>query len=361
MRTQKKICLFSLWTFAVLLMVNFQSCLSFADEASKQKLYALQQKAKATLLTKLRKGEDDWVDIQVVAPVDYTNLISKDFIKNDVEEILQAYDPDISVKRSPYKVKGVSLDMLRLAVANTKADILVATVFLPTNVDVYIYDKRNPFQIYAQSEAFVEGNQEDLDVKMAQHYTKIAFRRALFRYISDQPYDLPRDGSPPVLQSPIPRLIASYQTVEMINREANSNFYASFNWGAALSNGTSGKFWNSSLISLELGANITGKLYVEGAAEISAYNLAVGSVKYLFSDRDEAFRFMFGIGGGMLSNRHTFDWDQSNDIQGKKYYVVPSFSVMFPISDVYLKLESRAFINADSQIYTFMPGLHIWF
>jgi hypothetical protein len=361
MQTQKNISFFSLFVPFFLALVAFQSWVSHAEESQREKVYALQQRAKANLLTKLRKGEDDWVDIQVVTPVDYTNLISKDFVKNIVEEVFQAYDPDISVRRNAYKLKGVSLDMLRLAVANTKADVLVSTVFLPTNVDVYIYDKRNPFQIYAQSEAYVEGNQEDLDVKMAEHYTRIAFRRALFRYISDQTYDLPRDGSPPVLQSPIPRVIASYQTVEMINRDANSNFYASFNWGAALSNGTSGKFWNSSLISLELGANVLGKLYVEGAAEISAYNLAVGSLKYLFTDRDEAFRFMFGIGGAVLSNRHTFDWDQSNDIQGRKFYVVPSFSVMFPISDVYLKLESRAFINSNSQIYTFMPGLHIWF
>ncbi|NBX76182.1 MAG: hypothetical protein EBQ92_06475 [Proteobacteria bacterium] len=361
MRTPKNTNFFSRFLASGLALLAFQSGLSSADEASREKLYALQQRAKATLLTKLRKGEDDWVDIKVVTPVDYTNLISKDFVKNTVEEILQAYDSDISVSRSPYKLKGISLDMLRLAVADTKADVLVSTVFLPSNVDVYIYDKRSPFQIYAHSEAFVEGNQEDLDVKMAEHYTRIAFRRALFRYISDQTYDLPRDGSPPVLQSPIPRVIASYQTVEMINREANSNFYASFNWGAALSNGTSGKFWNSSLVSLELGANVAGKFYVEGAAEISAYNLAVGSVKYLFSDRDEAFRFMFGVGGAVLSTRHTFDWDQSNDIQGRKFYVVPSFSVMFPISDVYLKLESRAFINSQSQIYTFMPGLHIWF
>lgn len=332
-----------------------------AEESAKQKLYALQQQAKATLLNKLRKGEDDWVDIQVLKPIDYTNLISKDFVKTVVEEIIQGYDSDISVSRTSYPLKGISLDMLRIAMASTKADILVSSVFLPSNVDVYIYDKRSPFQIYAQSEAFLEGNQEDLDVRMAEHYFKIAFRRALFRYISDQAYDLPRDGSPPVLQSPIPRVIASYQTVEMLNREANSSFYTSFNWGAALSNGTSGKFWNSSLISLELGANLFGKFYLEGAAEISAYNLGVGSLKYLFSDRDEAFRFMIGLGGAVLSNRHTFDWDQSNDIQGRKFYVVPSFSVMFPISDVYLKLETRAFLNSNSQIYTFMPGLHIWF
>lgn len=335
--------------------------MGFAEDSAKQKVFALQQKAKATLLEKLKKGEDDWVDIQVLPPIDYTNLVSTDFVKDVVEETLTAYDSDISVSMSGYKLKGLSLDMLRLALANTKADVLVSMVFLPTNIDVYIYDRRSPFQIYAQSEAFVEGNQEDLDVKMAEHYAKLAFRRALFRYMNGLPYELPRDGSPPVLQSSIPRVIASYQTVEMINREANANFYASFNWGAAISNGKSDKLWNSSLVSLELGARLLGKLFVEGAAEISAYNLALGSLKYLVTDRDQSFRFMFGLGGAVLSTRHTFDWDQSNDIPGRQFYLAPSVSIMFPISDVYLKLESRAFVNTNTQIYTFMPGLQIWF
>ncbi|MFM8270276.1 MAG: hypothetical protein ACKN9V_08825 [Pseudomonadota bacterium] len=332
-----------------------------AEDSAKQKAYSLQQKAKASLLSKLKSGEKEWAHIQVLSPIDYTNLISNDFVKKNVQETLQSFDSDIPVRSSDYKLKGVSLDMLRLAVANTKSDILVSTVFLPKNVDVYIYDKRNPYQIYAHSEAFLEGNQENLDIEMAEHYFKLAFRRSLFRYISEQALDLPRDGSPPVLESSIPRVIASYQTVEMLNREANANFYASVNWGAAISNGTSGKLWNSSLISLQVGVNLVGKLYVEGAAEVSAYNLAVGSFKYLISDRDEAFRFMFGLGGAALSDRHTFDWDQSNDIVGRRFYISPTFSVMFPISDVYFKLETRAFINSHSQIYTFMPGLHVWF
>lgn len=346
-----------------LLMVlgAFLSLSGTAEDSLKERIYALQQKAKATLMAKLKKDEDNWVDIQVLPPIDYTNLASKDFVKDIVQETFKAYDPDIPVSGSSYKLKGMSLDMLRIAVASTKADLLVATIFLPSNVDVYIYDRRNPFQIFAQSEAFVEGNQEDLDVRMAEHYVKLAFRRCLFRYINDLPYELPRDGSPPVLQSEMPRVIASYQTVEMINREATSNFYASFNWGAAISNGKSDKLWNSSLISLELGAKLVGRLFVEAAAEVSAYNLAVGSLKYLVTERDQPFRFMFGLGGAILSTRHTFDWDQSNDISGRQYYIVPNISVMFPISDVYLKLESRVFLNRSTQIYTFMPGLHIWF
>jgi len=332
--------------------------------STQQTIYSLQQKARATLLKKLKDEDGDFLDIQVLPIVDYTQLTSELFFKKMVENSLQAYDPDLDVGKSDYVLKSMSLDALRLAIANTKADILVAMVALPTNIDVYVYDKRTPLKIYANSEFFLEGPQDDLSVKMAEYYSKMGFRRALYRYIVDDAYDLPRDGSAPILKSEVPRVIASYQTVEMINREAESHFYVAANWGAALSNGDSGRFWNSSLISLELGWNILGNLFVEAAAEISAYNLGVASLKYMMESREEPFRLMFGVGGAFLSSRHTFDWDQSNDIRGRRYYVVPSATILFPISDVYFKFETRAFLgwgNEASQIFTFMPGLHIWF
>jgi len=331
--------------------------------SAQQRLYLLQQNARTALLKKIKKEDGSNLDIRVLPVIDYTQLTEKDFMQEIVQDSLQNYDSEMKVGKTKYVLKSLSLDSLRLAIASTKAEVLVAAVTLPTNVDVYIYDKRAPLKVFAHSEIFLEGNQEDLSVKMAEYYAKLAFRKALYRYIMDDAYDLPRDGSPPILKSDVPRVIASYQTVEMINREVNANFYVAANWGAALSNGDSGKFWNSSLISLQLAWNFLGNLYLEAAAEISAYNLGVGSIKYLVSDREQPFRFMFGLGGAVLTTRHTFDWDQSNDITGRRLYVVPSATVLFPISDVYLKLETRAFLGLDerSQIFTFMPGLHIWF
>lgn len=328
-----------------------------------QKLYLLQQKARSGLLRKLKNEDGSNRDIRVLPLIDYTQLTEKDFLQEIVEDSLKKYESEPQVEKSNYKLESLSLDSLRLAVARSEADLLVAAVVLQTNIDVYIYDKRTPFKIYAHSEFFLEGAQEDLGVNMATYYSRVAFRKALYRYIMDDAYELPRDGSPPVLKSEIPRSIASYQTVEMINREAKADFYLAANWGAALSNGDSGKFWNSSLISLELGWNFWSNLYVEAAAELSAYNLGVGSLKYLVADRDEPFRIMLGLGGAVLTTRHTFDWDQSNDITGRRFYVVPSATLLFPISDVWFKLETRAFFDLEerSQIFTFMPGLQLWF
>lgn len=352
--------------FIFVVALGFQTLLP-AEEATElsnqQRLYLMQQKLRQSLKKKLLNEGGDSKTITVLPIINYGGLTDEMFVKDTVEAALEPYKLSLEINPTSFKLESLSLDSLRLAVASIKTDILVATVVMPTNTDIYIYDKSVPYKIFGQSEFYVEGPQDPLGLPMAEHYSKIAFRKAFYRYLTDDAYDLPRDGSPPILNSEVPRSIASYQAVEMINREANANFYFSANWGAALSSGDSGKLWNSSLISLELGWNPVGKIYLEAAAEISAYNLGVGSVKYLVSQRDEPFRFMFGLGGAVLSDRHTFDWDQSNDIEGQRFYVVPSATILFPISDVYFKLESRAYLGLDerSHIFTFMPGLHIWF
>jgi hypothetical protein len=371
--------------FLFLLAVPFFSVLVFSEEkgderapalqaseqksegdtqaARQQRLYELRQKARNTLLGKLKLSEGKWSKIQVLPPIDYVNLKSPESIFEVVKESFQAFDKEIPVVTGNYKLKSVSLEKLRIAVAESKSDILVVSVILPSNVDIYLYDKRTPYQIYAHSEEFIEGNQTSMPIEMAKHYAQLGIRRALFRYISEQFYDLPRDDTPPILKSEIPRAIASYQAVEMINREAKSNFYGSVTWGAALTQGATNKLWNSSLISIELGAKLSEDWYAELAADICAYNFGVASLKYLVSDREEPFRFMIGMGAAVSTDRHTFDWDQTNDIQGRKFYAVPSVAVLFPISDVYLKLESRAYFGLDgaSRIYTVIPGIHILF
>lgn len=328
-----------------------------------QRLYNLRQQARNTLLSKLKVSDGKWAQIRVLPPIDYVNLNSPESVFEVVKESFQSFDKDIPVATGNYKLKSVSLEKLRIAVAESKTDILIVSVILPSNIDIYLYDKRMPFQIFAHSEEFIEGNQTNMPLEMAKHYAQIGIRRTLFRYISEQSYDLPRDDTPPILKSEIPRAIASYQAVEMINREAKSNFYGSVTWGAALTQGATNKLWNSSLISLEVGAKLAEDWYAELAADICAYNFGVASLKYMISDREEPFRLMLGMGAAVSTDRHTFDWDQTNDIQGRKFFAVPSVAVLFPISDVYLKLESRAYFGLDgaSRIYTVIPGIHILF
>jgi hypothetical protein len=343
----------------------------FAEESSaepaqltpKEKLAELKKQARGLLLNKLKTNENEWAKIFVLAPIDYTNLSSTEFFSEMVQETIEGYDKELEVKPSNYQLPAINLEQLRIAMATLQADILVISVVLSGNVDVYIYDRKNPIEIFGYSEGFVEGPQEKLEVEMAKHYSKNVLRKALFKYISNQPFELPRDNSAPILKLEIPRSIASYRTVEMINREATANFYGSIGWGATLSSGQSGKLWNSNLVSLQLGFNLYKDWYLEAAGEMSAYNIASGSLKYLVSNREEPLRFMVGIGGSISTDRHTLDWDPTNDIKGTQIYAVPSASILLPISDVFLKLEAKAHlgVTTQSRIFSIFPAIQMFF
>ena len=336
---------------------------SSVKKNKQQKLLALRKKIQKLLLTRLKNQNGDWMKISVLPPIDYTQLDSTDFMINLVGDTFRGYDPSINVGDTSHRIKSVSLEQIRYAMALTQSEMLVLSVIFPANVDVYIYDRRNPYQIYGQSEGFVEGPQEKLDSKMAEHYSKIAFRRVLFKYLSNQAYDLPRDNAAPVLKTELPRSIASYEIVEAMNREVNSNFYGSLGWGAALSRGETNSFWNSSLISGNLGIRLWGDLFVEGAVDLSAYNLASGSLKYMIFDREDSIRFMFGLGGALGMARHTISWDPLDDIKGTQQYVVPSASILLPVSDVYFKVEAKMFwgMTSSAQIFSIAPSIHLFF
>lgn len=354
----------------VLLLVLGISIPLFAEESfeskpltQQEKLAELRKQAKSILLNNLKTKENRWANLFVFQPIDYTDLATTDFFVEMVKETLQGYEKELEVKKTKYQLSAINLEQLRIAMATVKADISVISVFMAGNVDVYIYDRKNPLEIFGQSEGFVEGPQEKLEVEMAKHYSKQAFRKALFKYITKKPFELPRDNSPPILKLEIPRSIASYRTVEIINREEKANFYASIGWGATLSSGESGKLWNSNLVSAQLGFHLFKDWYFELTGEMSAYNIGSGNLKYLVSDRDKPLRFMVGLGGAISTNRHTLDWDPTNDIQGSQMYVVPSASVLLPISDVFLKLEARAHwgVTTDSKIFSIFPAIQLFF
>lgn len=342
----------------------------FSEESVETKLLTQQEKlaemrkqAKAILISNLKTKENQWARLFVLQPIDYTDLSSTEFFAEMVTETLQGYEKQLEVKKTKYQLSAINLEELRIAMASLKADISVISVFMSGNVDVYLYDRKNPLEIFGHSEGFVEGPQEKLELEMAKHYSKQAFRKALFKYITKKPFELPRDNSPPVLKLEIPRSIASYRTVEVINREEKANFYASIGWGATLSSGESGKLWNSNLVSAQLGFHLVRDWYLELTGEMSAYNIGSGNLKYLVSDRNEPLRFMVGLGGAISTNRHTLDWDPTNDIKGSQLYVVPSASVLLPISDVFLKLEARAHlgVTTDSKIFSIFPAIQLFF
>jgi hypothetical protein len=372
----------SSWLFKILFLslvgFNLSYALGAEEEAKEQKpenfnatsvesvrIERFKQTAKKILLSKLTTPEGEPAKIYVLKPINYTELTTLDPLVSTIQTSIQSYDPSINVKKSNHMMPSLTLESFRLALAKLGGDIVVTSVLNSSNFEMYLYDKKTPNQIYAHTEPLAAAARYELNTETATYYTKLLIRRTLYRYIKNQYYEMPRDDSPPILQSEIPRYVASAESLELINREARSHFYASAGLGAAISRGVKSKFWNSNLVSAQLAVLVYDKLYLEGSFNMFAYNAALGSLKYLFSNRDSSFRLMGGLGVSyFLGDRQVLNWDQSNGDLQKKYYVVPSISVMLPISDVYLKAEAQLYVPIQSTnryVLAVMPGLLLMF
>lgn len=328
-----------------------------------EKLKRFKQAARARLISKLTNKNGTPASIYIMPPVDYTTLQNPEAITETIRRAIAVYDEKIDIKLGEYALKALTLEQFRRAMIHLDADVIIVPIMHATNFDIYLYDRRTPYQIYAHSEPIAGAAQHNLSKEAAQYYTKILVRRTLYRYIKNQYYELPRDNNPTVLQSEIPRYIASQTSLESVNREARTNFYASVSLGAALSSGTTNKLWNSNLFSFQFAYRPFERIYFESALEMSAYNIVVGSAKYLFSNKSDSYKLAAGLGLAYTFNRKVLNWDQTNGIKHGTVFVSPSISILFPIIDVYLKAESRLFISPDAKnyIFTIMPGILMMF
>ncbi|NBX69689.1 MAG: hypothetical protein EBR01_12080 [Proteobacteria bacterium] len=336
-----------------------------ANSAEAVKLDKFKQSAKRILMNKLSMPDGGNAKIHVLRPINYTDLKSIEPLRNTIQSSIEKYDPSISVSKTDQTLPSLTLESFRLAVAKLNTEIIIVEILNASNFEMYLYDKRTPTQIYAHTEPLSSAARYDLTTEAANYYTKLLIRRTMYRYIKNLYYEMPRDDSPPILQSEIPRYIASAASLEVVNREADSNFYLSAGLGAAISRGKEGKFWNSNLISGQIAVRIYDKLYLEGSLNMFAYNAITGSLKYLFYDRNKSFRLMAGIGGSyFLYDRQVLNWDQTNGGLQQNYYIVPSISAMLPISHVYLKAEAQLFIpyRASSRyVFAILPGVLVMF
>ena len=321
--------------------------------------------ATQSLINKLTTSEGKSSKVYVLRPINYTSLKVINPITSLIKDTIQAYGSSINVSTSDSTMPSLTLESFRTIVAKLNTDIVIISVLTNNNFEMYLYDKRTPFQIYAHTEPLASAARNELTSEASLYYTRLLIRRTLYRFIKDQYYEMPRDDSSPILKSEIPRYIASAESLEMINREVRSHFYISAGLGAAISKGVTAKYWNSNLISGQLALRVYDKLYIETSLNMFAYNALSGSLKYLFSDRSSSFKWMFGLGFSyFLEDRQVLNWDQSNGNLQKKYYVVPSVSLMLPISDVYLKAEAQVYIpfkTTSRYVLAIMPGVLIMF
>lgn len=366
MRIKTLILLFAALMFAtpILLKAEAQLPNRVRKPASPEALRLARFKAAARklLVKKLTNKDGTPTKIYVLPPIDYTTSKAKTAVMNTITKNIKMYDPILSVKEGEFPLTGVTLEQFRKAIATNRADVIFVTVMYPTNFDMYLYDKRRPFQIYAHTEPISSVARYNLSNDAATYYTKLLIRRTLYRFIKNQYYELPRDNSSPILKSEIPRYIASKESLEKVNREMRTKFYVGTGIGAMMSLGGSGT-WNSNLLGFQAAYNVADSFYLEGAVDLAAYNAFIGSVKYLFSNKQQSFKFTGGLGLATVMDKKTLNWDQTDGIKTGSVFAVPSFTFLYPIVDVYLKAETQVFIGLNNRnyIFTLLPGVVVLF
>ncbi len=312
----------------------------------------------ARLIKKLSDKDGNPIPIAILTPLDYTTLNYADLAVENIVSTINRYGK-FDLRTIKYAPGSLTLEEFRRIIIKFKVSVVIVCVLKPTNFDMFLFDKRTPYNIYAHSEVLPEGVQYQLTKPVVEEFTKAIVRRTLYAYMQDQYYELPREEVHSLLSTEVPRWIASDQNLHVINRELLSNWYTSVSVGAALMSG-GGKSWESNIMEVELGRRIAGQIYVEGALDFFAYDAKLLSLKYLVDDRDSPYHIAAGIGLASLSNVHTLNWDETYS-QGKGgSYVALSGSFSFPIVEVHFKLESRVFVG-PGLIFSVMPGLFILF
>ncbi len=269
----------------------------------------------------------------------------------------------INVRREEYALPAMTMEEIRLAMARFNADVVLVPIVKPESVDIFLFDRRTPYNLFAHSEQIPQALRGAESTTAAQELTPLLVRRILYRYLNNQFFELPREESLPVLQSEIPQWIASQESLELVNRELTSRFYLSASLGAAISMARSTQLWNSNLIGLQLGIRLWDKFYLEGQVSAFSYNAFVGSLRYTFVNRDSPFRINVGLGFGSVTRDKVWNLDQTIGLGRYSYYIVPSASLLFPIGEVYLKLEVQSFTSPSFNqfIWTVMPGVQVHF
>jgi len=313
----------------------------------------------ARLIKKLSDKEGNPIPIAILTPLDYTTLNFADVATETILSTISRYGK-FDLRTIKYSPASLTLEEFRRVVIKFKVDVVVVCVLKPTNFDMFLFDRRTPYNVYAHSEVLPEGVQYQLNKGVVEEFTKAIVRRTLYAYMQDQYFELPREESRSLLSAELPRWMASAESLKLLNHEILSNWYGSVSVGAALMAAGS-KSWNSNLVEFELGRRLTDQLYVEAALDYFAYNAELLSLKYMPENRESPLHYLLGIGLASIGNKHTLNWDQTFSQGAGGTYVALSGSISFPIVEVHVKVESRLFIGGGKFILTMMPGLFLMF
>jgi len=316
------------------------------------------------LKEKLTKKNGRTAKVVVLTPLDYTNMNLSASVATTIHRDLMQYGVNNS-SRSNYVISSLTVEAFRKAKIRTKADILVLSVLKPQQFELFMYDSRQPYNIFAYSQELPDPTVQPFTLNAAQYYTRLLVRRVLYLYLQDYYLELPRIDQRPTLVAEVPRWVANAKVFKRANKNIISNFYASASVGAALAKGSRGDYWGTNIISGSVAYRFMETSFIE--AGFSAFTLNMFSLGFKYYIEDKSTPFLFGGGGvavGLAFNKHTIDWQQSLSpvpLGGSAIMGIPSLSVLFPIGDAYLKAETQVLIGSGQMVLTFLPGLLLKF
>jgi hypothetical protein len=318
--------------------------------------------AREQLLDKFTKEDGSKADIVVFNAIETPQTALGIDLSRMLAAALKTYGP-LNVRKEDYQLSALTMEDIRLAMARYNVDILITPLVREGTVDLFLFDRRTPYNLYAHSEEIPPGLRGSPSAFIAEEMTRALIKRILFRYLNEQYFELPREESLPVLQAEIPQWVASEDSLMLVNREIKSKWYLNLSLGAAVNMGRSNQLWNSNVIGAQLGFRLSGNLFADLQALSFSYNAFTASLRYQFINRDSPFRVSVGLGAAWVTRDKVWNLDQTIGLGRYSYFVVPSASLLFPIGDVYLKMEAQAFVSLgfDKFIWTFMPGVQIHF
>jgi hypothetical protein len=257
------------------------------------------------------------------------------------------------------------LEGFRTVVAKVKSDVIFCTVLKPTHFDLFIFDRRVPYHVFYHTEVHPENESGvvALTEELVTEQSRVLMRRGLYLYLTNQFYELPREKRQLVMETQIPRWIASAEMVQSANRDFISRLYVSTSVGGALAMASDERSWAGSVLGIQIGVRPFGSWYAEFAYEAFAYNAFLASAKYALTNKYSSVHVLAGLGGAFLTNRKSMDYDRNMTLHKVYYFVVPSMTVFFPLADVYFKAEMQGMVSVSDArfVFNFLPGLMFLF
>jgi hypothetical protein len=305
--------------------------------------------------------------IGVLLPLDYTSLYVSQAAGKSLTRAISRYgSPQVTFVDD--FIESLTLEEFRRIVIRHNIDILIIAVIKPYNADVFLFDKRTPYDLYTSNQSVAKESVDHLTPEVVLKYVDATLASTLQGYILDQRYELPRAVSQESVDRNVQRLVATDALLTTVNKELASKFYFSVATGGAI--GIAGAAGQSALdafdiVTLEGGWRLNKTWYIEASLDMFSYNTLGISAKYVTTNNLEVpYRLEFGFGPAIGIDQSTIAFDPDIPPGAGAQFLTGSATVLFPTMDIYLKIETKLYValgGGAKTFFTVTPGLTLFF